>query len=236
MSRVIQREITETMISSARCAAALLCALSLVATAPLAEAGKRSEPKDLQILGWVENAFLVEPGFELKAKLDTGALTSSLDARIIKRFRQYGRRWVRFAVTDPDTGAEHVLVRERARTIGIVQHEGDNQTRPTVMMDVCIAGIERTIEVSLVNRENFTYPLLLGRRTLKHIAVVHPGATFLSDSRCLEPPDTRDVQGRAPSRTETADEELETGDGPPDEVVNEQTDELVNGGGAGDEG
>lgn len=162
--------------------------------------------KNLQILGWVENAFLIEPGFELKAKLDTGALTSSLDARIIKRFRQYGKRWVRFAVRDPNTGEETILVRERARTIGIVQHEGDNDIRPTVHMAVCIAGIERDIEVSLVDRSRFQYPLLLGRRTLKNIAIVHPGQTFMAESRCNQPPSHADESYPHPEGEETAGE------------------------------
>lgn len=155
-------------------------------------AAHKDEPKNLQILGWIENAYLIEPEFELKAKLDTGALTSSLDARIIKKFRQYGKRWVRFAVRNPRTGEETVLVRERERTIGIVQHEGENEIRPTVKMAVCIAGIERLIEVSLVDRSRFKYPLLLGRRTLDDIAIVHPGETFMAESKCNAPPSHSD--------------------------------------------
>ncbi len=143
-------------------------------------------PRELQMLGWVENAYLVAPEIELRAKLDTGANTSSLDARVIKRFRQWGRRWVRFAVKHPETGEEIVMVRERARTIGIVQHEGGNDVRPTVKVEVCIAGQQRDIEVSLVDRGNFNYPLLLGRRALEQFAVVHPGETFMAEATCPE--------------------------------------------------
>lgn len=182
----------------------LLCwALTWVMVNPVAA---DSDTGSLQILGWVEHAYLIEPGFEIKAKLDTGARTSSLDARIIKRFRQYGKRWVRFAVRDPATGEEHVLVRERQRTIGIVQHEGDSDVRPTVHMEVCVAGIEQEIEVSLTDRSNFTYPLLLGRKTLKTMAIVHPGETFLSDSHCLEPPRKGDDVAPKPTNEESPDE------------------------------
>jgi hypothetical protein len=149
-------------------------------------------PRELQLLGWVENAYLVAPGVELRAKLDTGANTSSLDARIIKRFRRWGRRWVRFAVRHPETGEEFVMVRERARTIGIVQHEGGNDVRPTVKVELCIAGLQHEIEVSLVDRGNFNYPLLLGRRALQHFAIVHPGETFLATATC---PDDLDREG-----------------------------------------
>lgn len=157
--------------------------LSLVSAPAFA---KDRHEDNLQLLGWVENAFLVAPGFELRAKLDTGANTSSLDARVIKRFRQWGRRWVRFSVRDPETGEEVVMVRERERTIGIVQHEGDNDVRPTVKIELCVAGGRHDIEVSLIDRTNFNYPLLLGRRALRRIAVVHPGDTFLSDATCPE--------------------------------------------------
>lgn len=160
--------------------AALLLALSLGSAA-------RAASGELLILGWVENAHLVDPGMDLKAKLDTGAETSSLDARIVKKFRKSGKRWVRFAVTDRDTGEEFVFVRERVRTIGIVQHDGSRQTRPVVTMSVCIAGHTLRTEVSLIDRSEFIYPLLLGRSALASFALVDSGSTFLSDPDCEEP-------------------------------------------------
>lgn len=143
-----------------------------------------AETSDLQILGWVEKAFLADTGMELKAKLDTGAETSSIDARIIKRFRKSGKRWVRFAVTDHDSGEEFVLVRERVRTVGVVQHDGSNQVRPVVMLRICVAGQWLDTQVSLIDRSEFIYPLLLGRSALASIALVDPGSTFLGQSGC----------------------------------------------------
>jgi hypothetical protein len=143
-----------------------------------------SEPLDLQILGWVENARLSDPGMDLKAKLDTGAETSSLDARILKKFRKSGKRWVRFAVTDRDSGEEFVIVRERVRTIGVVQHDGSRQTRPVVTLEICIAGRLLNTEVSLIDRSEFNYPLLLGRSALDSFALVDAGNTFLSQPDC----------------------------------------------------
>jgi len=130
---------------------------------------------------------LVEPGFRLRAKLDSGAETSSLDARIIKRFRKGGKRWVRFAVTNPRTGEEHVLVRERVRTIGVVQHDGVNQVRPTVRVQMCVSDRLLDVEVSLVDRGEFTYRLLLGRTALESFALIDPGNTFLSRPQCRIP-------------------------------------------------
>lgn len=152
-----------------------------------AAGGAAAAARDLVILGWVERVLLVDPGFTLKAKLDSGAETSSLDARIIKKFRQNGKRWVRFALSDPETGEERVLVRERIRTIGVVQHEGTNQVRPTVMLQVCIADRLLDIEVSLVDRSEFSYALLLGRRALRTFALIDTANTHLTQPQCKMP-------------------------------------------------
>jgi hypothetical protein len=142
---------------------------------------------ELKILGWVENAQLPDPGLLLKAKLDTGAETSSLDARILKKFRKAGKRWIRFSVADRESGEEFVIVRERVRTIGVVQHDGSRQTRPVVMLRICIAGRLLETEVSLIDRSAFNYPLLLGRSALASFALVDAGSTFLSQSGCELP-------------------------------------------------
>jgi hypothetical protein len=154
-----------------------------------------AESRELEILGWVENAQLPALGMKLKAKLDSGAETSSLDARIIKKFRKDGRRWVRFAVTDRETGEEFVVVRERTRTIGVVQHDGSRQNRPVVTMTVCIAGQVLETEVSLIDRSAFIYPLLLGRSTLESFALIDPGSTFLGKSDCNSSPDDSEPPG-----------------------------------------
>ncbi len=156
-------------------------AILLVALSAQSSAGSR----DLEILGWVENALLLNPTIAMKAKLDTGAETSSLDAEIVKKFRKDGKRWVRFRVLDRDSGQQFIIVRERTRTISVVQHDGSAQTRPVVKMDVCIAGRIVHAEVSLINRSEFIYPLLLGRNALKSFALIDPVNTFLSEPDCV---------------------------------------------------
>ena len=152
----------------------------------LSPTNSQAGTRGLEIVGWVENTILVDPGINLKAKLDTGAETSSLDAGIIKKFRKDGKRWIRFRITERQSGKEYVIVRERVRTIGVVQHDGTTQTRPVVMMSVCIANRLLATEVSLIDRSEFNYPLLLGRNTLKSFALIDPGNTFLSDPDCKE--------------------------------------------------
>lgn len=140
--------------------------------------------RNLEILGWVENAWLHDPEMKIKAKLDTGAETSSLDAEIVKKFRKGGKRWVRFKVRDRESNEEYLLVRERVRTIGVVQHDGSRQVRPVVSVHMCIAGRSLATEVSLADRGEFIYPLLLGRNALDSFALIDPGNTFLGGSEC----------------------------------------------------
>ena len=140
--------------------------------------------RDLEIVGWVERVRLIDPDMSLKAKLDTGAETSSLDVELVKKFRKEEKRWVRFRLVDPDTGEEHIIVRERLRTVSIIRHDGQSQMRPVVRMKICIAGRILDTEVSLIDRSKFTYPLLLGRKALQSFALVDPGNTYLSVPLC----------------------------------------------------
>lgn len=167
-------------------AAAFHGAIALPAAAVIADEEAPGKTTELKILGWVENVYLRDPDIKLKAKLDTGAETSSLGAIIVKKFRQDGKRWVRFQVEDPRTGELTTVVRERQRTIGIVRHFMENQVRPTVLMTFCISGVEREVEFSLIDRTEFIYPVLLGRNALEKFTLVDAGDTFMAEKGCVK--------------------------------------------------
>jgi hypothetical protein len=138
----------------------------------------------LEILGWVEKIKVPELDLSLDAKLDTGAETSSFDAEIIKKFKREGKRWVRFRFVDRNSGEEYIIVRERIRTINVIQHDGAGQSRPVVEMKLCIAGRELQTEVSLIDRGEFQYQLLIGRRALERFALIDSASTYLSEPDC----------------------------------------------------
>jgi hypothetical protein len=140
--------------------------------------------RDLEVMGWIERVHLLDPEVNLKAKLDTGAETSSLDVEIIKKFREDDKRWVRFLLIDRETGAQHIIVRERVRTAAIVMQNAERQLRPVVRMRICIAGRIVDTEVSLVDRSEYTFPLLLGRKALESFALIDPGNTYLTKPDC----------------------------------------------------
>lgn len=162
----------------------------------------------LEVFGWVERVKLYPIDQKVKAKLDTGAKTSSLDARNIRVVRQGKNRYVRFEFVDPDTKEVTEMRLRRIRGVRIVRHSGQHQHRHVAELDICLGEHRKTIEVSLIDRSNFIYPLLLGRRALENIALIDSGSTFLNAPRCpdlssqspstepevLEDPDKLDYQ------------------------------------------
>ncbi len=155
-----------------------MAALLILAQGSAAAAGEK------QIYGWAEHVTLPKVRFELTAKLDTGADHSSLNAIGIRRVRRGDKRYVRFSVADPSTGELVELRRPYLRRTRIKRHQGSAEGRYVVMMEVCLGDHRREVEVSLVDRSEFNYPLLLGRSALEGIAVVDPELTFTTPPTC----------------------------------------------------
>ncbi|MGB8712434.1 MAG: ATP-dependent zinc protease [Onishia taeanensis] len=159
---------------------------ALLATTTLTPAIAQ-ETTDQPVFGWVEKAFVEPWGVEVKAKLDSGALTSSLDARDIERFEKDGEDWVRFRLEleDEDSGDvfEKTLERPVNRNL-LLRGAGGTSRRPTVIMTICLGDTRYEEDFSLRNRSKMNYPVLLGRRTISHLGVLDVDKTFLSDPSC----------------------------------------------------
>ena len=135
-------------------------------------------------LGWVERALVTEQGITVKAKLDSGARTSSLDARNIERFRRDGEEMVRFDFINPSDGRKVRVERPVLRTVRIREHGGGYQRRPVVAVWLCLGDVARDVEVTLVNRKGFIYPLLVGRRAMEGLIVIDPDETVTTPPTC----------------------------------------------------
>lgn len=144
-----------------------------------------------KIYGLNENVLIVDFGLTIPAKLDTGAVTASLDAHDIRLFKKNGKDMVRFRLTlqgAPDGLIELPVV----RTSRIKRRAGDYDpgeegqdekytSRPVVMMTVCLGQQFQAIEVNLVDRSHFSFPLLLGSRALTGFnAIVDPAEKYLA--------------------------------------------------------
>ena len=133
--------------------------------------------------GWAEWAAVADGDIRLRAKLDTGALASSLHVTNLTEFRRNGDQWVRFTIVDR-RGRSYRLERPVVRQVGIRRAGGKFALRPSVMLDICVGSARRATEVTLADRSGQFYPLLLGRGFLTGVAIVSSGDRFLRGPRC----------------------------------------------------
>ena len=134
------------------------------------------QDKDL-VFGWEEWVEL--PGLGLpavRAKIDTGAKSSSIHAFMIEPYGRAGKQRVRFGVHPvperPDIvvfcSAELVDQRE------ITSSNGETELRYIIRTPLKIGGQEWPIEISLTNREAMQYRMLVGRTALRDTIIVDP--------------------------------------------------------------
>src|SRR5690606_9927069 len=139
------------------------------------------------LFGWIENASIEPWGVQVKAKLDTGALTSSMHAEDIERFEQEGDDWVRFTVEVENQATGDTASREFEQPVFRnvrVRGAGGSERRPVVLMKICIGDTVYEEQFSLEDRGDMIYPLLIGRRTLQHLGPVDVTRTFEHRLRC----------------------------------------------------
>jgi hypothetical protein len=133
-------------------------------------------------IGWREWVQLPDLGvFEIKAKVDTGAATSSLHAFRLERFEKDGVPYVRFEVHPrqrsprPTIECEAVVVKETP-----VRNPGGRiERRPVIASTVVIAGVPVDALINLTGRDEMGFRMLLGRRALRNRFVVDPGRSYL---------------------------------------------------------
>ncbi len=139
----------------------------------------------IQVYGWREYILIRGVEEKLKAKLDTGALTSSIHAEEKELFERDGKKWVRFIVTDPGlkkparTRIEAPLV----RIARIKEPGGESTAREVVRLSFQIGERKMRGEFTLNNRANMLAPVLIGRNMIKDLGWVDPARTHLADQK-----------------------------------------------------
>lgn len=138
--------------------------------------------KNPKTIGWREWVSLPDLGVkEIKAKVDTGADNSSLHAFDIERYEQDGRPMVRFEI-HPHQRKRRPSVSCVAEVVGerMVKNPGGRaERRPVIRTRLVVAGKEIEALINLTTRDEMTFRMLLGRRTLRGKFVVDPGHSYL---------------------------------------------------------
>jgi hypothetical protein len=133
-------------------------------------------------LGWREWVGLSELGVaKIKAKTDTGARTSTLHAYYVKPFQREGEDWVRFGLHPLQHRDDHVVECE-ARVHDqrqVTDSGGHTEDRYVIKTMAQLADIQWPIELTLTNRDNMRFRMLLGRTALNERFIVDPSASYL---------------------------------------------------------
>lgn len=142
-----------------------------------------SEARNKTTLGWREWVTLPELGIAaIKAKVDTGARTSTLHAFRMETFEVDGRPRVRFAIhplqkrSDIEIECEADIVDRRS----VTDSGGHSELRYVIRTPVRIDERDIPVEITLTDRDTMKFRMLLGRTTLREGFTVDPAKSYLT--------------------------------------------------------
>lgn len=137
---------------------------------------------DKIIVGWREILSLPELGIEtIKAKIDTGARSSCLHTFKLETFERDSELWVRFWVHPLQNNNDFIKECE-AKVLDqrMVKDSGGHEEQRFVIQTMLKFHKEEwPIEMTLTNRENMLFRMLLGRTAMQNKIIVDPTASFL---------------------------------------------------------
>ncbi|WP_417548536.1 ATP-dependent zinc protease [Marinobacter segnicrescens] len=150
---------------------------------PSTDTGTSDRVKGKLVVGEVEKALLVGPNFVYDARIDSGAETSSMDARNVRRFERDGQEWVRFDIPVPGKDdAFETLERKVVRNVRIIQaNEEDYERRAVVELQFRLGDHEQKAEFTLSDRAHLTYALLIGRNILRDVMLIDVGKEYSTE-------------------------------------------------------
>jgi hypothetical protein len=139
--------------------------------------------KNRQIVGWREWVSL--PSLDLpaiKAKVDTGARTSALHTFDLEMYSGVSENdRVRFKVHPIQKNSE-VFIECDTKVVNlrsVRDSGGHEELRPFIRVPVMMGDHHWDIEMSLTNRDNMKFRMLLGRTALQNRFVVDSGNSYL---------------------------------------------------------
>ncbi|MGF1763285.1 ATP-dependent zinc protease family protein [Aliivibrio kagoshimensis] len=131
------------------------------------------------IFGEEEWVYFPKVKASFKARVDTGATTSSISAIDIESYKKDGKSWVKFKLPDADNAVDDFDLPVK-RWVDIRQSSSDKlHRRAVVELDVQIGSHKSTAEFTLADREHLTFSVLLGRKYFSNVAIVDVGKQYV---------------------------------------------------------
>lgn len=171
----------------AHCGAEACCALTRYLTMLHEHSGAqcvKRRPKRLMI-GWRETISLPDLGIHrFAAKNDTGALTTALHASDITCVESEGLLWVRFYPDHDGINNAEPCVLPVLHKRDITNTGGIPESRLIVSTTLQIGPRKAQIEVSLTDRSDMTYPIIIGRSAMRLLRLtIDPTRSWLQSQR-----------------------------------------------------
>ena len=137
-----------------------------------------------KIIGWREWVKLPDLGVPfLKVKVDTGARTSSLHAFDLTILKKRGSDYARFSIhTQQRKKKPSILVEAKiAEYRQVKSSNGQKELRPVIITSIELHGEKWPIELTLANRDDMGFRMLLGREGFKNKMLVDAGKSYYSE-------------------------------------------------------
>jgi hypothetical protein len=134
------------------------------------------------IIGWREWIALPGLGVQaIKAKVDTGARSSALHAFDLEHFDRDGIGMVRFQAHPIQRDDRHIVTAEAVLLEERVVRNsgGQEELRPVIETTVQVGQHTWVIELTLTNRDQMGFRMLLGRQAVRRRYLVDPGHSYL---------------------------------------------------------
>lgn len=127
----------------------------------------------------------------IKARVDSGAKTSSLHAFNIYPFEENGQKYVRFDI-HPIQDNRKIIQSCRGIVVDrrdVKNSSGEKEKRHVIKTPIAMGGEVWEIEVTLTNRDSMGYRMLIGREAMKERVLIDPDSSF-----CLGKKDEAEVE------------------------------------------
>ena len=142
---------------------------------------KSKTKNDTPVIGWREWVELTELGCgKIKVKVDTGARSSALHAFNVKEFEKDGETWVKFDVhPDQDSGKKTISTEAKVLEYRKVKSSSGKATlRPVIVTTITLMAEAWQVELTLANRDEMGFRMLLGRQAIRGRFLVDTGNSF----------------------------------------------------------
>jgi len=138
------------------------------------------EDSPLVVVGELEMTLLSPPGRWYRARIDTGAELSSLNAFDLEVFDHDGSQWLRFNIASNLDSEDVILELPVERIVQVRQgNRPELQKRYIVNLDTVIGSLELRGEFTLADRRKMKYPVLIGRNLLSGYALVDVSRQYI---------------------------------------------------------